>query len=237
MSAPQPLSAGDDALPRFAAGRSRVARLASAALERQDPKGWFEELYTAAQGDPDGVPWFDGLPNPLFLRWLEARAEPGSGRPALVVAMGLGDDSEELVRRGWDVTGFDISPTAVEWCRRLHPDSAARYQVADLTALPLDWSDRFDLVVEVYTLQALPSSLHGRCWQELARCLASDGRLVVVCRSCREDQRPDGPPWPLTRAQVEAACEAGLELVSLEEILDDQVPPVARILAEFKPRR
>ena len=181
----QPLSAGDGSDPRFETGRERVERLACAALLRGEPKAWFEELYAAAGDDPDGIPWFDGLANPLLLRWLETQAE-GGGRKALVVAMGLGDDSEELARRGWQVTGFDISPTAVDWCRRLHPDSKAEYLLGDLTDLPKEWSNYYDLIVEVYTLQALPKSLHSQCFAQLQRSLKSGGRLVLVCRSCAD---------------------------------------------------
>ena len=38
----------------------------------------------------------------------------------LRIRPGLGDDAEELVRRGFDVTAFDISDTAIQWFDAVH---------------------------------------------------------------------------------------------------------------------
>ena len=48
-----------------------------------------------------------------------ARARPGwrAGTHALIVACGLGDDAEEVSRRGYRVTAFDLVPAAIEHCR------------------------------------------------------------------------------------------------------------------------
>ena len=51
---------------------------------------------------------------------------------------------------GLDVVAFDSSPTAVEWARSRHPDTAVDWQVADLFAPPSDWLGSFDLVVDVH---------------------------------------------------------------------------------------
>jgi hypothetical protein len=43
----------------------------------------------------------------------------------------------------------------------------------------------------------------------------------------------DGPPWPLTRADVEAFAASGLRTVRIEDIRDAADPGVRRWRAEF----
>ncbi|MCC5670705.1 class I SAM-dependent methyltransferase [Nostoc sp. CHAB 5784] len=40
-----------------------------------------------------------------------------SGQKALVIGCGLGDDAEAIASLGFEVTAFDISPTAIAWCQ------------------------------------------------------------------------------------------------------------------------
>src|SRR5687767_2842505 len=102
--------------------RSSARALAQQHLSKNDPLGWFEPLYAGANDDPGAVPWADMRPNPNLVDWLDAHSLPLSpGRAALVVGCGLGDDAEELARRGFRVTAFDISATAIGWCRRRFP--------------------------------------------------------------------------------------------------------------------
>src|SRR5687768_9193611 len=99
-------------------GNRELARsLARKHLPEGDALGWCEALYAGALDDVSAIPWADLRPNPNVVGWLDARGGPG-GRKALVVGCGLGDDAEELARRGFEVTAFDIAPTAVRWCGR-----------------------------------------------------------------------------------------------------------------------
>ncbi len=103
--------------------------------------GWnvsdFEELYASVGDDLARIPWASRQPHPMLVLWLDERP-PGVGRQALVVGCGLGDDAEELGRRGYRVSAFDYSATAIDWCRRRFPTSAVQYRVADLFDLPGD---------------------------------------------------------------------------------------------------
>jgi 2-polyprenyl-3-methyl-5-hydroxy-6-metoxy-1,4-benzoquinol methylase len=75
----------------------------------------------------------DLVPNPSLVSWLDEHELAGR---ALKVGAGLGDDAEELARRGLAVTAFDIAPTAVAWAKRRFPDSQVDYVVADVLAPP-----------------------------------------------------------------------------------------------------
>ena len=174
------------------ARRAPARALAAAALARGDATGWFEELYARA-GEAGDVPWADLVPNPSLVAWLDEHGVDGSGRTALKVGAGLGDDAEALAQRGFAVTAFDIAPTAVAWARRRFPDSQVDYVAADVLAPPADWCGRFDLVLEAYTLQVLPADLRPRPPARSPRCSPRAGR----CSSS---------PADATRARTRARC-------------------------------
>src|SRR5439155_3880919 len=104
-------------------GRNHVRAMAREYLQRGDPAGWFEPLYAQAVAGSAQIPWNTFEPNPNLVSWLKREDVYGEGRSAIVVGCGVGEDSEALARAGFRVTGFDISPTAIEWCRRRFPQS------------------------------------------------------------------------------------------------------------------
>jgi SAM-dependent methyltransferase len=177
------------------------------------------------------VPWADQAPNPQLVRWAEGR--DGHGRDAMVVGCGLGDDAEHLARHGYTVTAFDIAPTAVETARTRFPGSAVRYVAADLLAAPFSWRGAFDLVFEAYTVQVLLGDLRAQAIRAVGDLVAPCGTLLVVARARDESDPPGQMPWPLTRADVDSFGTAGLQPVTVEDLLDDEIPPVRRWVAEF----
>src|SRR5213595_3438484 len=79
------------------------------------------------------------------------------------------------------------------------------YRVADLLDPPPEWSEGFDLVVESMTVQALPRSLRERATAGVQGFVAGGGTLVVIAFARTDEDADDaGPPWPLTRDEVEA---------------------------------
>ncbi|MDX1521786.1 MAG: class I SAM-dependent methyltransferase, partial [Anaerolineae bacterium] len=151
--------------------------LAQDFIKQGDPTGWFEALYANAKWDAEAIPWEGGEPHPPFQEWIaknQFRAQ-GPDEKALVVACGLGHDAEALARLGFRVTAFDISPTAIEWCRRRFPDSPVDYQVADLFDPPQHWRGAFDFVLDVFTIQALPPELHQKTVEAIAGFVAPQG--------------------------------------------------------------
>jgi|SRR5688572_7219693 len=209
--------------------RAAARALAQKHIADGDPLGWFEPLYASAAGEPAAIPWADLRPNPNLVSWLDAHPTPAAGLRAMKVGCGLGDDAEELARRGFDVTAFDVAPTAIRWCRRRFPQSPVRYQVADLLDPPPEWAGAFDFVLESYTLQVLPPALRERAMQSLAGFLAESGRLLLICRG-REPGEPEGQmPWPLTRRELSGLAErARLVERSYEDYRDSENPPVRR---------
>lgn len=215
------------------APRQRAQRLLREHEERGEPCGWFDPLYRAANGDPAQVQWADLVANPHVVEWLDAQPPLRPALRVLDVGCGLGDTAEELARRGCVVTAFDLSPTAIDWCKRRFPASTVNYQTADLLALSPSWSGIFDLVVEVYTLQVLQPELRRRAQAALAQCVAPGGRLLIICRGREESDPPGSMPWPLTRTELDAFAALNLRPTSWEEFVDDETPPVRRFRAVF----
>jgi SAM-dependent methyltransferase len=182
-----------------------------------DPTGWFEPLYRAAEAGEAVVPWDDGAPSPLLVEWSAARGLRGAGRRALVVGCGLGDDAEHVAALGFDTVAFDIAPTAIAGARRRFPDSRVAYLVADLLDPPAAWRRAFDLVVEHITVQALPDPPRPAAIAAVSGFVAPGGTLLVISGARAADERVDGPPWPLTRAEVESFATGGVEAVAIEE--------------------
>jgi SAM-dependent methyltransferase len=118
------------------------------------------------------------------------------------------------------VIAFDISKSAIESARRRFPTSPVDFRVADLLNPPAEWRQRFDLVVETYTMQSLPVRLRPTVALHIGRFVAPGGTLVVLAVAGAGDEPVDGPPWPPSRADIESFAVEGLELVSAEEIRD-----------------
>lgn len=214
--------------------RRSSQELAREFMARGDSQGWFEELYRQAEGDPSFVPWADLQPSPLLLQLLDAHLPKPDG-PAVVVGCGLGDDAEELARRGLNVTAFDLSETAIRWCHERWPDSPVEYREADLLHLPAEMNGRFGLVVEINTLQAVPDALRLRMFAPLAGMLAPGGRLVVICRVREEGERIEGPPWALCRSELDMlTADHGLENERFELLSDGEDPPRVRYVTVFR---
>jgi SAM-dependent methyltransferase len=218
-----------------------AARLAHEAIAARDPTGWFERLYAAAADGLTGVPWDRRAPSQLLVQWAADRHvrggadATGSARTALVVGCGLGDDAEFVAGLGFRTVAFDISASAIRGARERFPRSDVRYCVADLMAPPASWRAAYDLVVESMTLQALPEPPRSVAITSLGPLVATGGALVVFARGREPHSRDDGPPWSLTRPEIDAIAAGGLEAVRIDEIRDGGPSTAAwRWRAEFR---
>jgi len=204
-------------------------RLAREALAAGNPTGWFEPLYVAAETGDAVVPWDRGAPNAELVSWLEEH--PGSGRQALVVGSGFGNDAEAVAAAGYATTAFDVAPTAIEATRRRFPESEVDYVVADLLAPPEEWRRAFDLVVEIITVQSMPRDVRAAALASLSGFIAPGGVAIVgsVAEENNDMTTWSGPPWPLNQAEIESIARDGVQLTRLDRTRDGD-----RWWAEFK---
>ena len=192
-----------------------AGRLAGEAGADGEPTRWFEELWSAAARDEVDMPWDRTAPYPPVLAHVD-RAGAGSGRSAVVVGAGLGADAELLASRGYRTVAFDLAPSAVALARSRYAGTAVDYRVADLLDLPGDLVGAFDLVVDVFTVQALPRHLRDDAIDGIRSLLAPGGDLLSVQFVLPDDAvGDDGPPWLVTRTEMESHAAGDVEQVSL----------------------
>lgn len=204
-----------------------IDALAAEYRERGDPYGWFEEIYAKAGFDKDRIPWAAKGTNPHLVEWL-LRGQELRGRKALVVGCGLGDDAETLAHQGMLVTAFDVSRTAIAWCKERWPQSTVDYRVADLFQAEFA---PVDFVLEAHTLQALTP---GPVREEAIRRISAmtERQLLILARGGEpEDQQ--AIPWPLTRGELEGFARTGLREARFEDFLDARHPPIRRFRVEY----
>ncbi len=185
-----------------------------------DPSTAFERLYAAASRGEVEVPWARDGPHQLIIE--RFKGVDGSGKRALVVGAGHGQDAGFLAQLGFDTIGFDISPTAVRVARERFP--GARFVVADLLDPPAEWWGAFDVVLEVLIAQSLPADVRPTGIAHMRRFVAPGGTLLVLA-SARDDDAPDdapveGPPWPLVRAEIESYADDDLRAVLVDRTGD-----------------
>jgi len=168
------------------------------------PKDW-ENAYVTGT-----VPWDLGRAPPVLearIREIVASREAAGddaapGPRVFVPGAGRGHDARAWLAAGGAVTALDIAPTAVAEGRAL--DAAEGVSMtwleADLFDLPAELDGTFDIVWEQTCFCAIDPARRGEYVEVIARLLAPGGAWMGVVW---EVGRPGGPPWSLTRADIE----------------------------------
>lgn len=135
---------------------------------------WEREIY--AQGRHMNRWPYDAVVSFLFRHAPKDR--PRAKVRVLEVGCGAGNNVWCAAREGFDVTGVDGSPTAIERAReRLAREGlSADLRVVDFTDLPFE-SASFDLAIDRSALSCVGRSAARRALAELARVLKPSGRM------------------------------------------------------------
>jgi ubiquinone/menaquinone biosynthesis C-methylase UbiE len=135
---------------------------------------FFDDRVDIYDGDYDLQGWGGHV---LRMRLRTAVALIGDGPGELLdVGMGPGRLCEQLARRGWTVSGIDLSPEMVRRARARLPDAAERLRQGTIEALPFP-EESFDAVTAtgVFEYVEKPSIAVG----ELARVLRPAGLAIL----------------------------------------------------------
>ena len=214
--------------------RERTKEIQAEFAEKGDALGWFDALYKEAAGDNERIPWADLTPNKFLVRYAEQTNLHGNNRNALVVGCGLGDDAKYLHDLGFRVTAFDISPTAIEWARKLHSDTDIKFFTADLFDTPKEWFGAFEFVLEVYTIQPLPLEIRPQVIDAIANFVELRGRLLVVTRGREDDEIPPELPWALSKKDLSRFEINHFKQINFKEMLGDEEEPIRRFVVEYE---
>lgn len=139
----------------------------------------------------DDTPWERGGLHPAFEDWRAAGLYE-TGARVFVPGCGRSAEPEALARLGLEVTGLDVSQTAIAWQRR-------RFEEAGLTgtflvADALTWRPEtpFDLYYEQTFLCAIPPRLRPEYEEAAFEQLKPGGRLLALFMQKAER---GGPPY------------------------------------------
>lgn len=150
------------------------------------------KFYAKAGGAPERLPWYRAEPEANLVAALEGRERPGR---ALDVGCGAGNFCVHLARRGWDVTGIDLLPQAVEMARALSEKEGVRFEVLETDILTYAPERPFDLVYDSGCLHCMHASGFAAYVRQLPRWLAPGGDYLLGHFGKRHalDWRPVGP--------------------------------------------
>lgn len=182
-------------------------------ITEDEPTNWFEDLYAVSNKEGEGVPWANMDTHPVFKAWLNKNSISGKGKKALVVGCGMGDDAIELEKLGFDVTAFDVAESAIDLCKKRFPHSNVHFVKEDLLAGIPAWENKFDFVLEIFTIQALPPKYEAQLIANLSRLVAKNGELLVITEVQNKKRVFEiGPPWLLNNNYVDGFEKNGLNL-------------------------
>lgn len=203
--------------------------------EKDDPTGWFDNIYKSAEGDYREIFWADLEPSPYLVSWLKEEKITKKSKTACVIGCGVGDDAEALSSFGFDVIAFDISPEAIKLCKKRYPNTKVNYLVADLFDYPKEWFESFDVVYECNTIQVLPNQYRKKARIAMSSLIKKDGYILVSCRSRNDGEKEEEIPLPLSPDEInEFVSVDKLKEISFLAYDDTQVPSVPHFFAIYQ---
>ena len=136
---------------------------------------------------------------------------PPRGRVA-VPGCGRGHDARFLARHGYDVTGFDFSPAAVQAAAALarRTKTAVAFQQRDVFRLAADYTHAFDGVWEYTCYCAIDPRRRDEYVASLARIIRPGGWLLACFFPLRTVTA--GPPFAVARAEIKRRLARGFRI-------------------------
>ncbi len=182
-------------------------------LEKKVMTSMYERATTAAD-----LPWHQAEPPRLLVE--AVRSRPGGGR-ALDVGCGAGTFSVYLARSGFDVTGIDIIPKAIELAKEHARTAGVRADFLEEDLLAWEAPAPFDLVLDSGCLHSLIGGSVARYRERLLRWLSPGGDFVLGHWARRHalDWRPMGPRRRSKRELVELFAPELREHAAVEELM------------------
>ena len=170
-------------------------------------------------------PWDSGISPPELFDFIDHHP---AGR-AIDIGCGTGTNVITLAQHGWQVTGIDFAPTAIQLAKRKLRKAGVRasVQVGDATRLD-NITGPFDLALDLGCFHGVPD--RAAYLSQLCSILSPGGYwlLYAMLKQDLNDERPG-----LTPTDVEQVETAGLRLISRTDGWDRRQRPSAWFLCQF----
>jgi SAM-dependent methyltransferase len=170
----------------------------------------FEERYRTGN-----TPWDHGMPDFNLTEWVKRK--PIKACPVLDIGCGTGDNSIWLAQQGFDVTGCDLSETAINRANEKTNRAAVncKFRVADFLVDSFGEA-RFDFVFDRGCLHSFEdAAARAQFVKNVAVHLSTDGLWLSLVGNADEPEREVGPPQ-LSATALVSVVEPCFEILSLQ---------------------
>ena len=126
----------------------------------------------------EGLAWAPSEPTPAVL---ETMAEYGIDKTKRILEIGVGEgrDAALLLREGYDLMASDVSPEAIDYCKRMLPQFAERFFTLD--AVCGTHEGRYDFIYAVAVIHMLVLDTHRKAFLRFIREHLTEDGIALVC--------------------------------------------------------
>ena len=169
-------------------------------------------------------PWESGLPCSELQRVIaEDKIQPGR---MIELGCGSGINAVWLAQQGFDVTGVDITPLAIERARQRAADAGVslRFEIGDVLNLPAE-KDPFPLFFDRGCYHAVRQIDAAAYVRSLLNVTAPGARGLILTGNAREPSPAGQGPPVVSAEELHAELEPAFKIVRLREFRFDTTVP------------
>lgn len=161
----------------------------------------------------EALPWELGRPRKVLVELVE-KGLIKRGK-ALDICCGAGTNALYLTKKGFQVTGIDISSKAIEYAKEKarKANARTRFQVQNFLNLPFE-DEEFDFVFDMGCFHHVKVKDRSTFIRGIHRVLKKGGSYLMVCFSYR-----NGPAWNhFTKEQIIQLFSNHFKIKNIEHI-------------------
>ena len=161
----------------------------------------------------ENLRWFDENPSKIVLETIEKFAVAKQSR-ILEIGCGEGRDARFLLKKGYSVQATDVSPAAVDCCRKQDLNHEHAYKVLD--CLKCDLEEKFDFIYAVAVIHMLVPQQDRDGFFRFYRNHLTDKGIGLICSmgDGNEEMQSDISNAFTTRERIHEASGRVLHLAN-----------------------
>lgn len=169
------------------------------------------------------TPWDSGAPSAELRRVLAEYRIPAG--PALEMGCGTGANCVYLAKQGFDVTGVDLSPRAIQTAQAMAAREGARcrFVCGDVFSLP-DLGPPFPFIFDRGCYHVVRNIDERRVVDVYHWLLSEGGFLLILAGNANEESSPEGGPPRVSEAELRAAFDGRFRTEHLRTFRFDASP-------------